>query len=232
MVRAQSKLTSSALPCRNLPIIISSPIHPIRSIKWRPQAVRSLLFLRSDLETLNSTFNIIFSDILAQSGSAAAVATNTANLQVDNYIFQAKFQTTDWSGQLLSLRLDTSSGSVVLTEKWDAAPKLDAMSPASRVILTKGAAGGVSFEWANLTSGTPTSQQTLLNTNNLSVNDGLGSARLNYLRGDTTNEGSSPGAVPCSQLVNREWQRPWRYRQFRPALCRCTQSGLFGCRST
>ncbi len=150
-------------------------------------------FFASDLVTLNATFSTIFSDILAKTGSAAAVATNTANLQIDNYIFQPKFQTTDWSGQLLSLRLDTGTGSVVLTEKWDAAPKLNAMAPASRVILTKGAADGVSFEWANLTSGTPTSQQTLLNTNNLGVNDNQGSARLDYLRGVTTNEGTSPG---------------------------------------
>ncbi|RFC35373.1 MAG: Tfp pilus assembly protein, tip-associated adhesin PilY1 [Candidatus Nitrotoga sp. SPKER] len=150
-------------------------------------------FFASDLVSLNSTFSKIFSDILAKTGSAAAVATNTANLQIDNYIFQAKFQTTDWSGQLVSLRVDTSSGSVVKTEKWDAAPKLDAISPASRVILTKGAADGVSFEWANLTFGSSTSQQTLLNTNNLGINDGLGSARLDYLRGETSNEGTSPG---------------------------------------
>lgn len=146
-------------------------------------------FFANDLLSLNSTFSKIFSDILAKSGSAAAVATNTANLQIDNYIFQAKFQTADWSGQLVSLRLDTSSGSVVTTEKWDAAPKLDAMAPASRIILTKGAADGVSFEWANLTA----SQQTLLNTNNLGVNDSLGSARLDYLRGETSNEGTSAG---------------------------------------
>ena len=82
---------------------------------------------------------------------------------------------------------------MVTTQKWDAALKLNAMTPASRVILTKGAADGVSFEWANLTSGSSTSQQTLLNTNNLAVNDGLGSARLDYLRGDTTNEGTSAG---------------------------------------
>ncbi len=176
-----------ALPEFTNNYFVTNPPNPLNQMAAAGGTISA--FFASDLPSLSSTFNIIFSDILAQSGSAAAVATNTANLQVDNYIFQAKFQTTDWSGQLLSLRLDTSSGSVVLTEKWDAAPKLDAMSPASRLILTKGAAGGVSFEWANLTA----SQQTLLNTNNLSVNDGLGSARLNYLRGDTTNEGSSPG---------------------------------------
>lgn len=180
-----------ALPEFTNNYFVSNPPNPLNQMAIAGGTTSA--FFASDLLSLNSTLNIIFSDILAQSGAAAAVATNTANLQVDNYIFQAKFQTTDWSGQLLSLRLDTSSGSVVLTEKWDAAPKLDAMSPASRVILTKGATDGVSFEWANLTTGTPTSQQTLLNTNNLNVNDGLGSARLSYLRGDTTNEGGSPG---------------------------------------
>lgn len=180
-----------ALPEFTNNYFVSNPPNPLNQMAIAGGTTSA--FFASDLNSLNSTFNTIFSDILAKTGSAAAVATNTANLQIDNYIFQAKFQTADWSGQLVSLRLNTSSGSVVLTEKWDAAPKLDAMAPASRVILTKGAADGVSFEWANLTSGSPTSQQTLLNTNNLSVNDGLGSARLDYLRGEATNEGTSPG---------------------------------------
>lgn len=180
-----------ALPEFTNNYFVSNPPNPLNQMAVAGGTPTA--YFASDEVTLNSVLSTIFSDILAKTGSAAAVATNTANLQVDNYIFQAKFQTTDWSGQLLSLRLTTSSGSVVQTEKWDAAPKLDAMAPASRVILTKGATDGVSFEWANLTSGSSTSQQTLLNTNNLAVNDGLGSARLNYLRGDTTNEGTSAG---------------------------------------
>jgi type IV pilus assembly protein PilY1 len=180
-----------ALPEFTNNYFVSNPPNPLNQMA--AAGGTGSAFFASDLLTLSSTFSTIFSDILAKSGSAAAVATNTANLQIDNYIFQAKFQTADWSGQLLSLRLDTSSGSVVTTQKWDAALKLNAMAPASRVILTRGAADGVSFEWANLTSGSSTSQQTLLNTNNLAVNDGLGSARLSYLRGETTNEGTSPG---------------------------------------
>ena len=180
-----------ALPEFTNNFFVNNPPNPLNQMAIAGGTASA--FFANDLLSLNSTLNVIFSDILAQSGSAAAVATNTANLQVDNYIFQAKFQTTDWSGQLLSLRLVTSGGSVVLTEKWDAAPKLDAMAPANRVILTKGTTDGVSFEWANLTSGTPTSQQTLLNTDHLSVNDGRGLDRLNYLRGDTTNEGASAG---------------------------------------
>jgi type IV pilus assembly protein PilY1 len=146
-------------------------------------------FFADDLTTLNATLGTIFSDIIAKTGSAAAVATNTANLKVDNYIFQAKFDPVGWSGQLLSLRLDTSGSTVTTTQKWDAAPKLDALLPASRVILTKNTTDGVSFEWVNLTA----SQQTLLDTNEFGSNDGLGSLRLDYLRGVTTNEGTASG---------------------------------------
>lgn len=135
----------------------------------------------------------VFDSASQPDAAASSVATNTANLQVNNYIFQAKFQPTSWSGQLLSLRLDTSGGVVTMTQKWDAAPKLDAQLPGNRVILTKGATDGVSFEWANLTNGFAASQQTLLNTNYLGVNDGLGSIRLDYIRGVDTNEGAGPG---------------------------------------
>jgi type IV pilus assembly protein PilY1 len=139
----------------------------------------------------------IFDAASLPDAAASSVATNTANLQVDNYIFQAKFQPRSWSGQLVSYRLQTASNVVTLTQVWDAAPKLDIRLASDRVILTKGATDGVSFEWANLTSSvppaTPPSQQTLLNTNALGVYDGLGSARLDYLRGDGANEGTGPG---------------------------------------
>lgn len=135
----------------------------------------------------------IFDAASQPDAAASSVATNTANLKINNYIYQAKFQPGNWSGQLVSIKLDTSSGSAVLTEKWDASPKLDAMTTASRVILTKGATDGVSFEWANLTSGTPSSQQTLLNADYLGISDGLGSQRLDYLRGSAANEGTAVG---------------------------------------
>lgn len=143
---------------------------------------------------LYAAMSNIFDAASAPPSAASSVATNTANLQVDNYIFQAKFQPANWNGQLVSLRLQVNSTTnvVTLTPVWDAAPRLDALVPANRVILTKGASGGVSFEWANLTTGAG-SQQALLDTNYLGVADGLGSSRLDYLRGDDANEGAGAG---------------------------------------
>ncbi len=138
---------------------------------------------------LYTAMSNIFDQASLPDAAASSVATNTANLQVDNYIFQAKFQPSNWSGQLVSQRLQIVNNAVTLTQAWDAAPRLDAKLPGSRVILTKGATDGVDFDWASLTLG----QQALLNTNHLGVNDSLGSARLDYLRGVDTNEGTGPG---------------------------------------
>jgi len=137
---------------------------------------------------LVTAMSTIFDAASTPDSAASSVATNTANLQVDNYVFQAKFNPANWSGQLLSLRLEVVNNLVTLTQKWDAAPLLDAVAPASRVILTKGTSDGVSFDWASLTI----NQQTLLNTNALGVNDGMGASRLAYLRGDDGNEGTGP----------------------------------------
>lgn len=149
-------------------------------------------FLVRNPALLETSLANVFDSASKPDAAASAVATNTANLQIDNYVFQAKFRTTDWSGDLVSIRLevDPTTKAVTLTDKWNAAPRLDSVSPSSRLILTKGSSGdGASFDWSNLTTG----QQTALNTNALGINDGLGSARLNYLRGDDSNEGSLPG---------------------------------------
>lgn len=138
---------------------------------------------------LSTAMSNIFDAAAQSDGAASSVATNAANLKIDNYIFQAKFQPSNWSGQLISTRLQTASGAVTLTQKWDASTLLDAALSSARLILTKGATDGVSFLWANLTA----AQQTLLNTDYLGLVDTQGSARLDYLRGIDSNEGTGLG---------------------------------------
>lgn len=149
-------------------------------------------FLVRNPAKLEEALAEVFDNASKPDAAASSVATNTANLQIDNYVFQAKFQPTNWFGDLVSIRLEVNptTNAVTLTDKWNAAPRLDSTAPSSRLILTKGSSGdGASFDWSNLT----TAQQTALHTNALGINDGLGSARLNYLRGDDSNEGSLPG---------------------------------------
>jgi type IV pilus assembly protein PilY1 len=136
---------------------------------------------------LSSALQTAFRDILARTTAAASVATNSTRLTGDTFIYQARFSTADWSGQLLAFEIDEDDGSVGASPAWDAAD--DIPSPGTRRLFSydpTAAAGsrGIEFEWAELNS----SQQTALNTNAGGTNDGLGQQRLGYLRGERGNE--------------------------------------------
>lgn len=154
-------------------------------------------YAATDLGSLTSTLGDIFSDILAQTGSAAAVATNSTSLVADSAIFQAKFDSADWSGRLFSYDLG-SDGSIAGTPSWMAgsadspAPAYYVALPAasSRSIITaKTSTGtGIPFRWPVDTAAPTATELDASQTATLGS-----SAVLNYLRGDASNEGSSAG---------------------------------------
>jgi type IV pilus assembly protein PilY1 len=131
-------------------------------------------------------------NIVARTGSASAVATSSSSLTTNGRLYQAKFNSGDWSGQLLSIPINTA-GTTGATE-WDAGSVINTLAPTSRVILTKGNTGdGVAFQYANLTP----LQQGDLDTDAAGTTDGCGTSRVSYLRGDATDEGAS-GTFACS----------------------------------
>ncbi len=144
-------------------------------------------FYATNPGALASALERAFLSILKTS-SAAAVATNTSSsTRVGSQVFQARFNGTDWSGQLLAFALN-SDGDVVTPEVWDAGAKLEGVSQDTRKILTYNTAdttsAGIPFRWDRL----PTAYQTALNGS-----DSLGSKRLLWLRGDQSNEGDGSG---------------------------------------
>ena len=119
--------------------------------------------------------------------SAASVATNSTNLQIESRVYQAKFSSADWSGQLLQYRILTN-GTLGASSEWDAGAIVNTQNYSTgRAILTKGTSDGEPFLWANLTS----AQQTHLNKTAAGVADALGSSRVDYLRGSASNEGTT-----------------------------------------
>lgn len=150
--------------------------------------------------------------------SAASVALNSGSLGDDTHVFQARFFSGNWSGQLLSYKINPD-GSIATEPTWDAGKKLDGQAPGSRVILTlrptddldDGTAGtGIPFRFpANYQDpgGTELSDlqlQALMQTapydfattdsGERSENQGYGQALLGYLRGERTHEGDADPA--------------------------------------
>jgi type IV pilus assembly protein PilY1 len=167
-------------------------------------------FLVSNPLGLETSLNKVFLTILLTS-SASSVATNSTSLQAGTKLYQARFNSNDWSGQVLAFPV-SSDGSVSTTPDWDAGvlmnPNLTpSFNPSNRVIITntKGVAGsaprGVAFRWPANPASPSTSEitaamVTALKTNpstNTVESDTVGSNRLQWLRGVSTNEGVAAG---------------------------------------
>ncbi len=121
--------------------------------------------------------------------STASVALSTGYISSNSRVYQARFQSGDWSGQLLSFPLLTSeqggdfgaldtSGSGPQGAEWDASEKLPHHS--DRKIITYNGTNGIPFRWNSLTS----EQKDLLEDN-----DDI----LEYLRGNDSKEAKNGG---------------------------------------
>ncbi|MBF0460564.1 MAG: hypothetical protein HQL87_04130 [Magnetococcales bacterium] len=151
---------------------------------------RGSFYNANDPNTLETALNGTIKSIADRTGSAAAVAFNSSSLGTNSAVYLATFNSNKWSGNLSAYALDPTNGVVATTALWGAAAVLDGrdLTTSPRTILTYNGTSGVPFQWANLT----TSQKNDLKTNatgGVDV-DATGTARLNYLRGDTSNEGS------------------------------------------
>lgn len=138
----------------------------------RPEQVATAL-----LDTLQN--------IVDRTGTAASAATNGGSISSESRVYQAIFNSEDWSGQLFSFKVQ-NDGTLSTTPEWDAGALLNARSPSyfsgSRTIITTDPATNNSYEflWGNLT---PAQQAMLDQEPNTGIPDGLGEQRVNMIRG-------------------------------------------------
>jgi type IV pilus assembly protein PilY1 len=143
-------------------------------------------------DELASALKSSLAHIIDRAGSAAAVSFNASTLSEDTALFLAQFNTNGWSGKLFKYPLDASDGTVQSTADWEAGHELTQRT-SDRVILTRNPlitndTGGVAFRWENLSNQQKDDFRT--NPDGTQSNDVMAIARLNYVRGDRTNEGS------------------------------------------
>lgn len=145
---------------------------------------------------LTNALNKALTDILAKSGSSAAATANAGFIGSDTKVYQARFNSADWSGQLLAFAIDSNTASATYGQPltngpgpsgslWDAGSKI----PTSRVIFSikddsstnTGAFVGIPFRWDQLN----TTQQSALGNSNV----------LDYLRGSSALEKKNTGGI-------------------------------------
>ena len=148
-------------------------------------------------QDLVGSFRDALENIGSRIGGAASAAANSGSISSTSRIFQAKFDTDDWHGELLAFPVNadgTLGGSAI----WNANTILSAKSNSQ---LSSNAGGrdvwtwnndsntptGTAFEWGSISQ----DQQDLLNIDANGVTDTLGTDRLRYLRGDSSQEESN-----------------------------------------
>ena len=159
-------------------------------------------------------FQNVVGDIVDRTGSSSAVALNAGAISSDSQLYQARFDTSGWSGHLLAKRISDGSNcgmvpvGAICQNLWDAACKLDGglceatgttvAAQSSRQIITMNSdtGDGIALAWDDLSA----DQQAILQDS-----DGpLGTAPLGtvdygkdvlaFLRGDRSNEAGNGGS--------------------------------------
>ncbi len=170
---------------------------------------RGKFFSAENPISLNNAFQSIFSTIVSTNSSSAAAAANSTSIQTGTVLYQAQFNSRDWSGHLYNFTV-SSDGTVHDLNNdgkldgndanWDAATLIPGYtSIPGRNIRTYNGAAGAEFIWSNLSG----SQQTALKTNAVGVvgSDTMGQDRLNWLRGDTSKEVRNSGGIFRNRTV-------------------------------
>ena len=170
-------------------------------------------YLASDADALKDAFRAISVDITSRTAAASSVSLNAGSWSSGAKVYQGRFSSGDWSGQLLAFPVGTD-GVPASKEDWDAGQRLNQQHWSSgRQILTykpSAALGsrGVALRWPASASA-PTATEidpgmvSALNTSAGGTADGFGAQRLDYLRGNTAREERNCSGCPAPVFRNR-----------------------------
>ncbi|OUR65237.1 pilus assembly protein PilY [Methylophaga sp. 42_25_T18] len=136
---------------------------------------RGGFFSASDPDTFADSLSDILSSISDRTSAASAVAVNSGTITGTTKLYQARFNSGDWTGQLLAFPINLDGS--LATVAWDAADLIPAAT--ARKIITFDGTDGQPFRWTDIDAG----QQTSLGSE----------AILNYLRGDQSGEANNGG---------------------------------------
>ncbi len=132
------------------------------------------------VDSLASTLNII----AERTGSASSVATNSNRLNTNTKIYQARFDSADWSGQLLAYALDGNGD--FTTPEWNVGDLIPTHSSRKTFTFDTATSAGTRFKWNDLNA----SQKTDLKQGSSAA---VGESRANYIRGDQSQELANGG---------------------------------------
>jgi len=142
--------------------------------------------------SLRTSLKKVLDDIIARSGSAAAVAVANTDVSLDNTAYASSYNSGNWSGDLASFTITPATGIVATTPTWTAQSQLNSQAASSRRIVTYSGSSGIQFQPTSATTTTKltTTQQNTLNSTTTPPGPSDGANVLAFIRGDRTLEGT------------------------------------------
>lgn len=156
-----------------------------------PDGVPDNYYLVTNAGELKSQLRSAFSEISARTTSSAAIAQNSTRLDTETMIFQARFNTQDWTGQLRAFKLGLN-GTVDSVEAWEASARMPAQASRNIVTWNDVANAGNIFKITDGSGELTSGQRTALGIGGLALADQIDI--VNYLRGDRTKEQQAGGS--------------------------------------
>ena len=149
---------------------------------------RGQFFSADDPASLSAAFSSVLTAIAGDTGSSAALSTNSTSIQPNNtVVYQARFNR-DWSGNLLALRIDAEG--TVGEAVWDAAGQIPEWN--TRNIYSSDGTRGIGFSCNSMS----TEQR-----NQLTNADASCQTRVRWLRGSAGSEQRNGGALRNRPLL-------------------------------
>lgn len=143
---------------------------------------------------LNTVLSRALQSIKNQTSSAAAIATNSTRLDTNTLIYQARFNSSDWSGELIAYGIN-ANGSVG-NDGWRTSDTGKIPAAGSRNIFSHNGSAGIAFSWSNLSVAQKAALKKPADT------DADGEVRLNWLRGANSGASLSTGEVLRARTAN------------------------------
>lgn len=159
-------------------------------------------FLVTNPIKLKQQLSQAMTKIMERSGSTTPASLNTGILKTGSKLYQAKYDSGNWSGQVLAYSINSdgsvsASGTGAQGSLWDAGKLLTNKNyDTGREIITykPSSSTGIAFRWPNNTRNPRITELDSAQISKLEINptsgavDNLGEARLNYIRGSKTDE--------------------------------------------
>jgi type IV pilus assembly protein PilY1 len=137
----------------------------------------------------------VLDKVIERTASASSVATNATRLDTNTLVYQARFDSGNWSGDVLAYPINPDGS--IATSTWDAGNLIPTENSRHIYTYDSTSASGVEFEWSELNA----AQTTALENEEM----------VDYLRGDKTNEQQNNGSFRnrsrlLGDIVNSD---PW-----------------------